>query len=69
MSRTHRTYPDIYRIDDGGSKKGRDKKPWYKPGKVFKVCEKRSRKAKERNALRAGEEMPIFRKTDVWNFT
>jgi len=69
MSRTYRTFPDSFRIADGDCEKGRDKKPWYKPDKDFKYCEKRARKAKERNALRSGEMVPAFRKTDVWNYS
>lgn len=68
MSRTHRTFPDEFRLSEGESIKGRDKKPWYKPGKIFKYCKKRARKARERNALRSGDVIPVFRKSDIWEY-
>ena len=67
MSRTHRkSYFNILAVNTDS---GRDKKPWYKPGRAFKTMEKRARKAKERNAIRSGDIIPLFRKTDVWNYT
>lgn len=57
----------IFKEND--TNKGRDKKPWYKPSKLFKDMEKRERRAKEREALRQGKEIPFFKHTDVWNYT
>ena len=67
MSRTCRTYPDAFRLIDAPIN-NRDKKPWYKPDKVWKYERKRARKAKERNALRSGDIIPIFKKTDEWGY-
>lgn len=68
MSRTKRTIPDYHDYPYTHRYKYDDTKPWYKPPKIFKYIEKRARKAKERNALRSGDMIPIFRKTDVWEY-
>jgi len=67
MSRTHRTYPEGFRLM-GTLVNHRDKKPWYKPDKVWKYERKRARKAKERNALRSGDMIPVFKRTDEWGY-
>lgn len=46
-----------------------DQKPFYKPNKRFKQTLKKSRKAKEKEALRLDKEIiPEFPKEDVWNW-
>lgn len=51
-------------------KKCRDKKPWYKPNKEFKQMNRRLERAEVKNALRSGiEALPMFRKSDVWEWT
>ena len=62
MSRTKRK--DYY-----SDEKVNDQKPWYKPDSKFKKILKKSRKAKERQALRQDKEIiPEFPKTDVWDW-
>ena len=46
----------------------RDIKNPFKPNKKFKSLRKRSRKAKERQALRENREIPVFKKTDTWDW-
>ena len=47
----------------------RDKKKWFKPTSTFKQCQKRKRKAKERQAFRDEKEViPEFRRTDQWDW-
>ena len=51
-------------------RKSRDKKPWYKPNKEFKQMNRRLERAEVKNALRSGiEALPMFGKSDVWNWT
>lgn len=53
------------------SEKHRDKKHWYKPNADFKRMQKKSRKAKERDAMRHLDEneiIPDFPKTDTWDW-
>ena len=46
-----------------------DDKPWYKPNKKFKSLAKKSRKAKEKEALKLDKEIiPEFPNQDVWNW-
>lgn len=60
---------NTYRKDYYKSSWVKDNKPWYKPNKEFKQIKKRSRKAKEKQALRVGAEIiPEFPKTDVWEW-
>jgi len=47
---------------------GRDKKPFYKPDKKYKYMTKRIRRSKEKQALREGKEMPIFKHTDMYDW-
>jgi len=50
-------------------KKCRDKKPWYKPNKEFKQMNRRIERAQVNNAIRAGKEaLPMFKKSDEWNW-
>jgi len=46
----------------------RDKKKWYKPDKVFKKSKVKSRKAKIKDAMVKQKEIPIEKKTDVWDW-
>ena len=72
MSKTHRK--DYYEeCSKGGFGKPwhiqGDKKRWYKPGKKFKKLQKKSRKAKEKEAIRLDKEViPEFPKTNTWNW-
>ena len=51
-------------------KKGRDKKPWYKPNKEFKQMNRRLERAQVKNAIRSRKEvLPIFKNSDQWNWT
>lgn len=67
MSRTYRGKTPIY---DGTTwESTKDKKKWYKPGKIFKQLQKRKRKAKEKAALILEKEViPDFPKTDQWDY-
>ncbi len=51
-------------------RKGRDKKPWNKPNKAFKQTERRKERARVGHAMvqKDYENIPRFRKTDVWNW-
>ena len=64
MSRTFRkTYPPY----EGWIDNKYDGKKFYKPTKRFKKLQKKSRKAKEREALKLNKEViPEFPKTDQW---
>lgn len=44
-----------------------DGKDWGKPASWYKKMQRRLRRSRERHALRNGEEIPFFRKTDVWD--
>lgn len=68
MSRTRRATDPIYNYHEGW-KANADKKRWWKPNKKFKALQKQIRKAKERQAFRERKDVPIFKKTDVWNWT
>ena len=46
----------------------RDKKKWYKPDKPFKKKKSRGRKAKIKDAMRKQIELPIEKRTDVWDW-
>ena len=51
-------------------RKSRDKKPWHKPNKEFKQMNRRLERAEVNNAIRSGKEaLPMFKKSDVWNWT
>jgi hypothetical protein len=51
-------------------RKNRDKKPWYKPNKQFKQMNRRCERSNVKNAIRFGKEvLPIFKKTDNWEWT
>jgi hypothetical protein len=65
MSRTIRKYYDY-----NNSTIYNDRKPWFKPNKQFKTLAKKSRKAKEKEALRLDKEViPEFPKEDVYNWS
>ncbi len=67
MSRTKRKYPEDYKpLND--PKAGRDRKPFWKPGKAFKKCERSGERAAEKIAVAKGEDPPITKKSDTWNF-
>jgi len=46
----------------------RDYKPGYKPTKEFKKMKRRNERAKVNNALRNDKEIPLFKKTDEWEW-
>jgi hypothetical protein len=46
----------------------RDKKPNFKPTKSFKKSRRKSEKAKAKDAMKKGKEIPIFKKNDVWDW-
>ena len=78
MSRTIRTedpyWFSIFADSQPAWKATRDKKPWYKPPSWYKRMKRQQRRAQDRNALqrilRTGEgEIPIHKKTDMWNWT
>lgn len=50
-------------------RKARDRKPWNKPPKWFKQQNRRNERAKEKAALVAGKEIPLFRKGDQYDWT
>lgn len=50
-------------------KHDRDVKPLDKPDKSFKQMKRRKERAKVKNALRNGKEIPFFKKTDQWDWT
>lgn len=49
--------------------KSRDRKQWNKPPKWFKQMNRRIERAREKQALREEKEIPLFKKTDQWNWT
>jgi hypothetical protein len=46
----------------------RDKKKGYKPGSIYKRIAKAQRRAKEKEALRNGRDIPVFRRSDEWHW-
>ena len=44
------------------------RKNFWKPNKVFKKYEKKERKAKIKDSLIKGYELPVNHKTDAWNY-
>lgn len=44
-------------------------KPWDAPSKSFKQQRKSQRKAKERQALRTGKDIPNFKHSDRYDWT
>lgn len=51
------------------NRKARDSKPWNKPNKGFKSMNRRIERAQVRNAMQAGRDIPVFRKTDQYDWT
>lgn len=47
----------------------RDQKPWNKPPKSFKQANRRIERARVAKALRNDREVPVFKKTDQWDWT
>ena len=47
----------------------RDNKPWGKPPKWFKQQNRRIERAQEKNDLRNGREVRLFKKCDQWEWT
>lgn len=70
MAHTHRNHPDPERIFWGipVDRLGKDVKPGQKPASWFKRLRRRIRRAKIQAALRAGREIPIFKKDDEWDW-
>lgn len=52
-------------MKEKGQKK---RKNWQKPPKAFKTVMKKSRRAKEKQALRDGRDIPLFKHTDTWDY-
>jgi hypothetical protein len=50
-------------------RKGRDEKPGHKAPKWFKQCNRRCERGKVRDAINAGKEVPLFRKSDSWDWS
>ena len=48
---------------------GRDRKPWCKPPRWFKVVRSRIRRAKDRVRLRQGRDAERWRRGDQWEWT
>lgn len=51
------------------NRKGRDGKAWDKPDKEFKRMKRQAERAKVKDAMAKGQEPPIFRKSDRWDWT
>ena len=49
--------------------KNRDHKPWGKPPKWFKQIKRRIERAKVNHALRTDKDIPIFKRSDRWDWT
>ena len=48
---------------------GRDRKPWDKPPKWFKQQKRRAERARAKQALRSGKDIPIVPKNDQWQWS
>lgn len=48
---------------------GRDRKPWFKPPRWFKVAKERMLRAKAKDALRNGREPEKMKQGNVWEWT
>lgn len=70
MSRTKRDHNWGTRWFAGLSDRdlGRDRKPGSRPPGWWKRIRRRSRRARQKQALRNGKELPIEKKTDVWDW-
>lgn len=70
MSRTIRNERCFseYDFETRGGRFSRDRKPWWKPNKVFKKLRRRKEKALSKQAFRVGREIPRFRHGDVWEW-
>ena len=51
------------------NRKARDNKPWDKPSHGFKQMNRRIERAQVRAAMQAGRDIPVFRKSDQWDWT
>ena len=49
--------------------RGRDKKINDKPNHQFKQMKRRTERARVKNAIRAGKEIPLFKHSDQWDWT
>ena len=65
MSRTVRTLKPGWHDRAGESY---DRKPWHKPGSDYKQITKRRRRAVEHSAMASGRLIPVFRKSDAWDY-
>ena len=50
-------------------RQARDKKPWNKPDRAFKRIYRQRERAQVKHALQNGQDVPVFPKTDQWNWT
>ena len=48
--------------------KHRDGKPHHKPSKIFKVIRRRRERAQVKDAMRNGSQIPLFKKSDEWDW-
>ena len=51
------------------NRKARDNKPWNKPDKLFKRMKRQGERARVRDAIYHDREMPIFPKSDQYDWT
>jgi|LakMenEpi03Aug12_release.lakeMendotaPanAssembly.Ray.scaffolds.fasta_scaffold283438_3 hypothetical protein len=51
------------------NRQARDRKHWDKPPKWFKQQRRREERARVKVAMRSGREIPIFKKSDQWDWT
>ena len=49
-------------------RKCRDRKPWNKPAKFFKSMKRRIERAKVKSALLTERDIPVFRRSDQWDW-
>lgn len=54
-----------YRLNN----RSRDRKPWNKPTKEFKQMNRRIERAQAKQALNLGKGIPVFRKSDCYDWT
>jgi len=47
----------------------RDRKPWDKPSREFKAMNRRVERARVADAIRNGRDIPLFKKSDQWDWT
>ena len=43
-------------------------KPYYKPPKWFKVVKRKLERARMNRALREGKDIPVVKRSDIWDW-